>query len=169
AITPCPAPSYGCMHGRTIYSPEAVCEHEIAHVAYAALGGEGPPFLEEGFAVSLTCQPSEWRTTRDRAALEEALDTGGGWAAPSHLVTALWSAGVPSDLFELEGSFGAAVPSVEELAREVQRIYGRDLHELWASARSKAGLECVAHPFCSAPELDLGETILRHSCTGRES
>jgi hypothetical protein len=156
-----------CAEGRNIYTIRALHEHELAHVYFAGLGGEGPPFLEEGFAVGLTCDPSANATPSD-ATLESALDvsTLAGYQAAGRLVSALWFAGSPAQFFELERRLGTSNPSVGELASHVEQVYAQDVRGLWESART-TGPGCVAVPFCGAPSLTLGETTLRDACDGR--
>ncbi len=62
ASSPCPAGTGACNmnygDGRVeLHSPLAVDEHELVH-SYAASLGRPPPFLTEGLAVSLSCNPS---------------------------------------------------------------------------------------------------------------
>jgi hypothetical protein len=156
-----------CAEGRKVYTTRALHQHELAHVFFAGAAGEGPPFLEEGFSVGLTCDPSANSTPSD-ATLESALDvsTVPGYLAAGRLVSALWFAGSPAQFFELERSLGTRKPSVDELVRQVERVYAQNVWSLWDAART-TGPGCVAIPFCGAPPLALGETTLRDACDGR--
>lgn len=166
-----PDPTTACTQGSEVFSPRPVDEHELAHVYYAALMGEGPEFMEQGFAVALTCASSSYYIAPETT-LDGALDPDGpqGIAPAARLVTALWHAGEPRQFFELEAALGTGRPSAATVAAAVSRVYGGDVMAMWTKAKSKEGLECIAHPACDAPLLELGETArLRETCSGWES
>ena len=165
----CEIAGRACAKGRSVYTPRAFHDHELAHVFYAGLGGEGPPFLEEGFAVGLTCDPSS-NALSSEADLESALQvsTLDGNLAAGQLVSALWFAGSPAQFFELEARLGTTNPSVDELARQVNEVYGESVQSVWDTART-VGPSCIAVAFCGAPSLELGETTLLDRCDGRDA
>ena len=158
-----------CAQGHAVYTPHPVDYHELAHAYYFGFLAEGPRFLSEGFAIALTCASSYRPYFEPDLPLEAALDPDGpqGPSAAARLTTALWFSGTPQQFYDLHVGLGRGVPARDALSAAVNRVYSRDLDALWLEARSKAGLECVAYPFCDAPLLRLDETVtLAETCTG---
>lgn len=166
--SPCEASNRACAKRSQVWSTRALHDHELAHVVLAGLAGDGPPFLEEGFVVALTCDPSANGVAPD-APLATALDvsTASGYVAAGRLVGGLWAAGTPEQLLELERRLGTTTPDAARLAEEVRDIYGLEVDAVWSEAKRSAG--CLAQPFCDAPPLALGETLLQDGCTGRSA
>jgi hypothetical protein len=162
-------PSIACQQGRSVFSPHPADYHELAHVYYTGLVAAGPRFLTEGFAIALTCVSSYGPYFAPDLPVEAALDPDGphGPSPAARLTTALWFSGTPQQFYDLHAGLGAGVPARDAVSAAVSRVYSRDLDALWLDARSKAGLECVAYPFCDAPLLRLDETVtLAETCTG---
>ena len=169
----CPSrPSIACAQGLSVFSPHPVDYHELAHVYYQGLVAAGPRFLTEGFAIALTCKSSHGPYFAPDLPLEAALDPDGphGPRPAARLTAALWISGTPQQFVDLHAGLSVGVPARDAVSAAVTRVYGVDLDALWLEARSKRGLECIAHPFCDAPTFRLDETItLAETCTGVEA
>ena len=158
-----------CAQSHAVYTPHPVDTHELAHAYYFGFLAEGPRFLSEGFAIALTCASSYRPYFPPDLPLEAALDPDApdGPSPAARLTTALWFSGTPQQFYDLQAELTARVPNRDAVSAAVSRVYGRDLDALWLEARSKAGLECVAYPYCDAPLLRLDETVtLAETCTG---
>lgn len=167
----CAAPTLACEWRGAVLSPHPADEHELVHAYYEGLMGASPRFMQEGLAIGLSCASSFGLTIAPDTPIESALDPDGpqGPGPAARLVTALWFSGSPQQFYDLEAALGGGKPSRVSLAAVVSSVYGKDVDQIWSRARSKDGLECVGYSFCDAPPLELGETTLAETCTGRQT
>jgi hypothetical protein len=172
----CPFTGASCTRGGVVYANQPIDEHEIVHAVLARFG-RSATFLEEGIAVVLSCDTTQF--SPDVLATAAAIDGAKlvAWSDDPNAVLPLYAAAATLVRWLLDGSgpgaFAAGytnvtAPGFAAADAQFTAAFGGSIDpSLQAARASLAGGQFCEEVFaCSAPALALGgpATTVGDSC-----
>jgi hypothetical protein len=161
-----------------VESPLPFDEHELTHTITLGAWGPNTPFLTEGIAVALSCDPSAINvfqgeyccSTPPVTSYYNVYDVSGnpyGYQIAGAITTYLLDIGGSDKFHQLWASLSSS-SSADDFANAIQSVYGFSLDDVWQALQTTPHRPCAPVWMCSLPALTNNEQgTLQSDCTGK--